>query len=202
MIGVVLSLAAGYLAMLEADAGNSPGERRPQLRPTAFRRIWRRAGAAEFVRASSCRNSWATTASRGTGSVMEPLRFRMATATTRPCGGSLVTRSSRMEQIKNLTPQRAGAERYVGSRVRTSAAASYRLRRLRGGGRRHQEGAGDSRGIPTAHARWNGAMRDDQADAGRDDRRATCSGTRRRAGYRSGAGSFIAALTRARTTRT
>ncbi len=130
MIGTSLSLTAGYLARLEADSGDR------QAAATALASNQRFVALAirsipeqlQFPAARICRNSSATTDTRGglgCGSVRAPgRRRRLREAVRRIAHAS----AKRLEQIKiDEAPEQQPVDAALDAAYRTAADASYRL---------------------------------------------------------------------------
>ena len=128
MIGATLSLASGYLAMLEADSGNAQAA---QAALAANRRLidmavrglapdsFGRAFLPDFLGYYGF-----PTTGIGYGAYALPLAARDYETVRKEARGSI----RRLEQIKNLTPQQElSRNRSLEVAYRTSAAASYRL---------------------------------------------------------------------------
>jgi len=128
MIGVTLSLASGYLAMLEADSGNAPAAEAALaanrrfvdlavrgLAPDSFARTY----LPEFLGYYGY-----PTTGLGYGAYALPLAARDYETVRKEARAS----ARRLEQIKNLNPQQElSRNRALEVAYRTSAVASYRL---------------------------------------------------------------------------
>ena len=152
MIGTVLSLAAGYLAMIEADSGNA---RAAEATIAANRRLielairglppdsFGRAYLPEFLGYYGY-----PTTGFGYGAYGPVFAARDYETLRKEARASV----RRLEQIKNATPeQELRKNRSLEVAYRTAAEGFVSARRLRRSGRGDQEGARDS-GARSRHA--------------------------------------------------
>jgi tetratricopeptide (TPR) repeat protein len=150
MIGVTLSLASGYLAMLEADSGNAPAAEAALaanrrfvdlavrgLAPDSFARTY----LPEFLGYYGY-----PTTGLGYGAYALPLAARDYETVRKEARAS----ARRLEQIKNLNPQQElSRNRALEVAYRTSAVASYRLGDFAAADADIKKAQAIRRGIPT-----------------------------------------------------
>ena len=180
MIGNVLSLAAGYLAQLEADAGDRQAAAAALASNQRFVALAIRDRAGGFVRPRvSCRNSWATTVSRGTASATARYALPSPTAITRRCAGSRTRRRSASSRSKTAdrTAGASAANATLEVAYRTAADASYRLKDYAAADADIQRALALRKAIPT-RTLSDEARRGQPGGACRDDRRAAGANAR------------------------
>ena len=126
MIGNVLSLAAGYLARLDADAGDRQAAAAAVASNRRFVALAVRTIPEGRSAARSRRNSWATTAFRRRVSVTAPTRCRSPMVTTRPCAGWPTHRRSDSRRSR-MSPRHKRSPGTPRSRSRTGPQPTLRI---------------------------------------------------------------------------
>ncbi len=150
MIGATLSLAAGYLAMLEADSGDVPATEAALAANRRFTDLAVRGLAAESFGAAYLPEFLSyygfPTTGIGYGRFGLPLATRDYETLRREARAS----ARRLEQIKNINPQQdLSRNRALEVAYRTSAAASYRMGDYAAADADVQKAQTIRRGLPT-----------------------------------------------------
>jgi tetratricopeptide (TPR) repeat protein len=150
MIGATLSLASGYLTMLEADSGNAQAAEAALAANRRFTDLAVRGLAAGSFGAGYLPEFLGyygfPTSGIGYGRFALPLATRDYETLRREAGAS----ARRLEQIKNITPQQdLSRNRALEVAYRTSAAASYRMGDFAAADADIQKAQTIRRGIPT-----------------------------------------------------
>lgn len=150
MIGATLSLASGYLAMLEADSGDAPAAEAALAANRRFTALAVRGLAAEsfgrdYLPEFLGYYGYPTTGI-GFGRFALPLAARDYETVRKEAHASTL----RLEQIKNMNPQQElSRNRALEVAYRTSAAASYRLGDYAAADADVKKALAIRRGIPT-----------------------------------------------------